>query len=63
MLYVTAKVIHFLWLGNTLADYFNDVILNFACEFQIINFEDIPTYGRIISNLDKQGTPHIKRIM
>lgn len=50
---VTARVVHSLWEGNTLADYFANMVLDFAGDFQITNVEDIPAQGRRIIKLDK----------
>lgn len=49
---LTAIVVHSLREGNTLADYFTNMVLDFADDIQITNFEDIPVKGRRIIKLD-----------
>lgn len=57
----TARVRHSLREGNTLADYFANLVFVFAGNFQFNPFQDIPYEGRIIINLDKFGTPQLRR--
>lgn len=55
------RVQHSLWEGITLADYFANLVFDFAGEFQFNSFLEIPSEGRKILNLDKIGTPQIRR--
>jgi len=60
---VSARVKHSFREGNTLADFFTNLVFSFAGDFQINHFRDIPSTskGRQLLNLDKQGTPYIRR--
>lgn len=60
---MSVRVIHPLKEGNTLAKFFPDLIFNFAGDFQFNNVEQVPNKGRAIIELDKSGTPTIRRIM
>lgn len=55
------RVQHSFREGNTLADYFANLVFDFAGEFQFNSFLEIPSEGRKILNLDKIGTPQIRR--
>lgn len=58
---VSARVKHSFREGNTLADFFTNLVFSFAGDFQINHFQDIPSEGRKLLNLDKQGTTYIRR--
>ncbi|XP_049352692.1 uncharacterized protein LOC125817186 [Solanum verrucosum] len=47
--------------GNTLADFFANLVFSFAGDFQIQNFQEIPSAGKKLLNLDKYGTTYIRR--
>jgi len=58
---LSARVQHTFREGNTLADYFANLVFDFAGDYHFSHFQDIPMEGRRILNLDKSGTPHIRR--
>lgn len=58
---LSARVQHIFREGNTLADYFANLFFDLACDYQFSHFQDIPMEGWRILNLDKSGTPHIRR--
>ncbi|WMV08575.1 hypothetical protein MTR67_001960 [Solanum verrucosum] len=58
---IPVRVIHIFKEGNTLADFFTNLVFDFAGDFQFNYFGEIPTTERMILNLDKAGTPHIRR--
>lgn len=58
---LSARVQHIFREGNTLADYFANLVFDLAGDYQFSHFQDIPMEGRRILNLDKSGTPHIRR--
>lgn len=58
---LSARVQHTFREGNTLVDYFANLVFDFAGDYHFSHFQDIPMEGRRILNLDKSGTPHIRR--
>lgn len=58
---ISVRVIHSFREGNALADFFTNLVFYFAGDFQFNYFGEIPTIGKRILNLDKAGTPHIRR--
>ncbi|WMV37316.1 hypothetical protein MTR67_030701 [Solanum verrucosum] len=59
---VSARVQHSLREGNTLADFLTNLVFIFAGGFQYNQFQELPSEVKRIINLDKVGTPHIRRI-
>lgn len=57
---VSARVQHSIREGNPRADYFANLVFR-AGAYLIRNGEDVPSEGRKILYLDKQGIPHIRR--
>ncbi|KAH0650163.1 hypothetical protein KY284_030075 [Solanum tuberosum] len=58
---LSASVHHIFREGNTLTNYFANLVFDFVSDYQFIHFQDTPMEGWIILNLDKSGTPHIRR--
>lgn len=56
----SARVQHSLGKGNTLADYLANLVFHFAGNFEFNSFHEIPSAGRKIINLDKQGIPQMR---
>lgn len=59
---LSVRVIHFHRKCNTLADFFANLIFDFAGDFHFNNVEQVPWLGKAIIELDKKGTPNIRRI-
>ncbi|MCD9638650.1 hypothetical protein HAX54_022740, partial [Datura stramonium] len=57
---LSARVQHAFREGNALTDYYNLVFV-FAGNFQFSNFQEMPSEGRRILNLEKMGTHQIRR--
>ena len=58
---LSVRVQHSLREGNTLADYFANLVFVFAGDFQFNSLLEVPSEGRKIIILDKRGTPQIRR--
>jgi len=58
---ISASVQHSLREGNTLTDFFANLVFSFACDFQFSHFQEIPSEGKKILNLENVGTPYIRR--
>lgn len=54
---MTARVQYSLWEGNALADFLTNLVFPFAGDFLISQYQDIPSEGKRIYNLDRQGAP------
>lgn len=50
---MSAKVQHSFRKGNTLANYLTNLVFIFAGSFQFNHFQEMPSEGRRIINLDK----------
>ncbi|KAH0691451.1 hypothetical protein KY289_018809 [Solanum tuberosum] len=58
---VSTRVQHSLREGNTLADFLTNLVFIFAGGFQYNQFQELPNEVKRIIDLDKVGTPHIRR--
>lgn len=58
---ILVREVHFLQHGNTLDDFLTNLVFDFVDDFQFNDFEYAPAKGRRIINLDKIGTPNIRR--
>lgn len=58
---LSVRVQHSLREGNALADFFANMIFNFAIDFQIYQLQYIPSEDGKILHMDKAGTPQIRR--
>lgn len=58
---LSVRVVHSLREGNILADFFTNLVFDFADDFQSNCLEEVPVKGKAIINLDKKGTPNIRR--
>lgn len=56
---ISVRVVHFLQEGNILADFFTNLVIDFAEEFEYNNLEQVPAKGKAIIMLDKIGTTNI----
>ncbi|KAH0701521.1 hypothetical protein KY285_015799 [Solanum tuberosum] len=57
---LSARVHHSFKEGNILADYFANLVFH-AGDFQFNQYHDIPNESKTILNMDKIGTPQIRR--
>ncbi|KAK6786499.1 hypothetical protein RDI58_015024 [Solanum bulbocastanum] len=57
---LSARVHHSFKEGNTLADYFANLVFH-ASDLQLNQYHDIPNKGKAILNMEKIGTPQIRR--
>ncbi|KAK4721758.1 hypothetical protein R3W88_011991 [Solanum pinnatisectum] len=57
---ISVRVQHFLREGNTLADFFANLIFNFAGTYEFKSNQDVPSEGRKIIMMDKGNTPYIR---
>ncbi|WMV12279.1 hypothetical protein MTR67_005664 [Solanum verrucosum] len=60
---VSARVQHSLREGNTLADYFANLVFDFAGNYQLNSVQEVPNEGKKIIYMDKSGTPNIRRFL
>lgn len=51
---------HVLQEGNTLANYFANLVFSFAGTIIFNSFTEVPSTGRRILNLDKSKTPNLR---
>ncbi|WMV09401.1 hypothetical protein MTR67_002786 [Solanum verrucosum] len=58
---ITVSVQHSFREGNTLADYFTNLVFDFAGNYQFNNFQEVPSQGRRLINLDKHNNPNIRK--
>ncbi|KAH0635938.1 hypothetical protein KY290_036338 [Solanum tuberosum] len=57
---MSVRVQHSLREGNTLADYFANLVFDFAGPVEYMNFLDVPSKGKKIINLDKLSLPNMR---
>uniref|UniRef100_A0A0V0HLT4 Putative ovule protein n=1 Tax=Solanum chacoense TaxID=4108 RepID=A0A0V0HLT4_SOLCH len=57
---MTVRVQHFLREGNTLADFFANLVFHFAGTIEFNQFQEVPRAGKAIINADKYGFPHLR---
>lgn len=48
------------WNRNTLADFFANFVFYFAGNYEYKSFQEVPSFGKKIFNLDKYKTPHMR---
>lgn len=58
---MTTSVQHSLQEGNALADFFTNLVFSFAGGFLINHYQGIPIEGKRIYQLERQGTPQVRR--
>lgn len=58
---ISVGVVQYLREGNTLADFFTNLVFVFSSDFQYNNLEHMQTEGKTILMLDKLGTLNIRR--
>jgi len=57
---LSVRVQHSLREGNTLADFFANLFFHFASNYEYKSFQDVPSSGKKIINLDKYKTPYMR---
>lgn len=58
---ITVRVVHSLREGNTLSDFFTNLVFDFTGEVHFNSFSEVPVVARRIINLDKAGTTQVRR--
>jgi len=58
---ITTSVQHSFREGNTLVDYFTNLVFDFAGNYQFNSFQEVPNQGRRLINLDKHNIQNIRR--
>lgn len=48
------------WNRNTLPDFFANLVFYFAGNYEYKSFQEVPSLGKKIFNLDKYKTPHMR---
>ncbi|KAK4724480.1 hypothetical protein R3W88_027259 [Solanum pinnatisectum] len=57
---MSVRVQHSLREGNTLADFFANLVFHFAGIYEFNQFQEVPSAGRRIINLDKPSSPQLR---
>lgn len=57
---LSAKVQHFFWGGNTLANYFGNLVFIFVGDYHFNSILEIPTEEIVIFNMNRIDAVHIR---
>lgn len=57
---LTVRVQYFLRKENALADYFANLVFDFAGTYEYKTFQEVPSKGKRLINLDKQRTQNLR---
>ncbi|WMV58370.1 hypothetical protein MTR67_051755 [Solanum verrucosum] len=57
---ISVRVQHSLMEGNTLADFFANLVFHFASTYEFNQFQEVPSEGKRIINLDKSNIPQLR---